>query len=233
MKKQVKLGVAVGIFLTAVVLRIVLPGSGKEESTKFTHTETITGKIAVNTINLGEYLGITEEAMPVMDDVSPAVEKAVAVFMEQQREFSDLAVPVNVTYDVHKLPFPYVSPVTAATSSGFGYRVHPLEHVTRFHYGTDLAADCGDDIVCFAEGVVVEVNEDDGYGKYIRVEHDDGYETLYAHCSVVYVSEGQYVQAGEKIALVGATGQVTGPHLHFELTQNGVYTNPEFYLADL
>lgn len=233
MKKQVKLGIAVGVFLTAVVLKMIFPGSAEEQDTKDAGAQELTGKIAVNTINLGEYLGVPEEASPVTTDLSPAVEEAVAVFMQQQQEFSDLALPVNVTYDVHDLPFPYVSPVTATTSSGFGYRVHPLEHVTKFHYGTDFAADSGDDIVSFAEGIVVEVSEDEGYGKHIRIEHDDGYESLYAHCSTIYVTEGQYVQAGEKIALVGATGQVTGPHLHFELTQDGVYTNPEFYLAAL
>ena len=153
------------------------------------------------------------------------------MFLEQQQEYSDLTVPANVTYDVNTIDFEYVAPVAAETSSGFGYRMHPLENVRKFHFGTDFAANSGDDIVCFAEGTVKTVEENDGYGKHIRIEHKDGYESLYAHCSKVYVSEGQYVQAGEKIALVGATGQVTGPHLHFELLHNGVYTNPEFYLA--
>ena len=54
---------------------------------------------------------------------------------------------------------------------------------------------------------------------------------MYAHCGTIYVRQGQRVSAGEKIALVGVSGKVTGPHLHFELTKNGVYMNPEFLLA--
>ena len=162
-----------------------------------------------------------------------SVQEAVAVFLEQQSAYSDLAIPANVTYDVYALPFAYETPVVGKTSSGFGYRVHPLEGVTKFHYGTDFAANSGDDIHAFADGVVLTVAENDGYGKFIKIDHGGGYVSLYGHCSKIYVSEGQAVAAGEKIALVGATGKVTGPHLHFELTRNGVYMNPEFYLAAL
>ena len=95
----------------------------------------------------------------------------------------------------------------------------------------DLAANSGDDIVCFASGTVTEVGENGTSGKFLRVEHEDGYATMYAHCSQIYVEEGQKVNAGEKIALVGATGKATGPNLHFELTHDGVYLNPAFYMA--
>jgi len=230
MKKQVKLSIALGTFTICVLLKSFFPGTADKDAIPTNNISVPAGRTVVNTINLGEYLGM-ENAAPVMADLPPAVEEAVAVFLQSQEEFSALSLPDNVTYDVNVIPFEYVSPVIAETSSGFGYRMHPLENTTKFHYGTDFAADSGDDILCFAEGIVPVVDEDDGYGKHIRIEHKDGYESLYAHCSKVYVSTGQYVQAGEKIALVGATGQVTGPHLHFELTHNGVYTNPEFYLA--
>lgn len=95
----------------------------------------------------------------------------------------------------------------------------------------DIAANSGDDIVSFAAGTVTEVGENSTSGKFLRVEHEDGYATMYAHCGLIYAQEGQNVQAGEKIALVGATGKATGPHLHFELTHDGVYLNPAFYLA--
>lgn len=229
MKKQVKLSIALGTFAFCVLLKSFFPGTSEKDSIPTNKISIPEGRTVVNTINLGEYLGI--EDTPVSADLPPAVEEAVAVFLQRQEEFSDLSLPDNVSYRVDSIPFEYVSPVSAETSSGFGYRMHPLENTTKFHYGTDFAADSGDDIVCFAEGIVTVVDEDDSYGKHIRIEHKDGYESLYAHCSKVYVSTGQYVQPGEKIALVGATGQVTGPHLHFELTHNGIYTNPEFYLA--
>lgn len=238
-------------------------GQAQQEEAVETVATTGTGKAVTRTINAGDYLaqaGLlaegapeegagdgtesagtegSEEEKPVLTDVvdpselSEEVEQAVAVFLASQEEFADEAIPANVTYEVCRLPFTYVSPVDSVTSSGFGYRVHPLEDVVKFHYGTDFASNSGDDIHCFADGFVTQVGQDESYGNYLRIDHGDGYSTLYAHCGKIYVTEGQFVRAGDKIALVGATGQVTGPHLHFELTQNGIYMNPEFYMAGL
>ena len=71
----------------------------------------------------------------------------------------------------------------------------------------------------------------DGYGNYVKLGHAGGYATLYGHCSKLLVRAGQTVTLGQPIALVGATGKATGPHLHFELMHDGYYYNPEFYLA--
>ena len=69
-----------------------------------------------------------------------------------------------------------------------------------------------------------------GYGNYIVLQHDDGvYQTVYAHCYTVYVSEGEHVRKGQLIGLVGSTGYSTGPHLHFEVRKNGEKTNPDSY----
>lgn len=181
------------------------------------------------TINAAEFLGLTEPAGT--EELSPAVEEAMAAFMEEQQPFVDLGVPANVSYDAPMPKFSFVQPLSARVSSDFGYRLHPIDNETKFHYGMDLAANSGDDIVCFASGTVTEVGENGTSGKFLRVEHEDGYATMYAHCSQIYVEEGQKVNAGEKIALVGATGKVTGPNLHFELTHDGVYLNPAFYMA--
>ena len=159
------------------------------------------------------------------------VPDAVAAFLEQQAAFADYSVPANVSYGYPTLPFDYVSPVSGMTSSGFGYRMHPLRNEVLFHYGTDFAAWTGTEILAFAGGTVGMVGWDAGYGNYIIVQHTGGWRTLYAHCSAVYVTGGDAVSAGQCIGLVGATGNVTGPHLHLELTCDGVYYNPEFYLA--
>ena len=116
------------------------------------------------------------------------------------------------------------------TSSGFGYRLHPIQNEVLFHYGTDFAADAGTEIHSFADGVVLASGTDSGYGNYVKVDHGGGFVTLYGHCSERLVSEGERVQRGQTIALVGSTGRSTGPHLHFELIHDGVYLNPEFYL---
>ena len=152
-------------------------------------------------------------------------------FLQAQAAFSDHALPTNVSYDIPELPFSTTAPVSGQTSSGFGYRMHPIQQVVKFHYGTDFAASLGTDICAFADGTVLAASQDAGYGNYVKIDHGSGFVTLYGHCSELLVSAGQTVSAGQVIARVGSTGQATGPHLHFELIHEGVYLNPEFYLA--
>ncbi len=159
------------------------------------------------------------------------VPEAVAAFLKAQEPYAGLELPSNVSYAYPELPFDYVSPVSGMTSSGFGYRQHPLKNEVLFHYGTDFAAWTGTEILAFASGTVGMVGWDAGFGNYIIILHPGGWRTLYAHCSEVDVYGGQTVSAGERIGLVGATGNVTGPHLHLELTCDGVYFNPEFYIT--
>ena len=82
----------------------------------------------------------------------------------------------------------------------------------------------------FADGTVTAVGEGSSLGKYVTVLHENGYSTLYAHCSRITASSGQRVRLGDPIAEVGKTGQATGAHLHFELTVNGEYVDPAEYI---
>lgn len=156
--------------------------------------------------------------------------EAVQTFLDSQAAYSDYERPANVSYMMPELPFAYAAPVTGYESSGFGYRMHPIHGEVRFHYGTDMAAWTGESVCAFAAGTVTAAQYSDSFGNYITIDHGDGWQSLYAHCSRLDVSAGQAVSCGEQIALVGATGLVTGPHLHFELTHNGVYVNPEYYI---
>ena len=168
-----------------------------------------------------------------MPETDPALEygyEAREAFLESQAQITDAAPPENVSYDVVTLPFEESAPISGETSSGFGYRMHPIHNEIRFHYGTDFAANAGTVIHAFADGTVLEAGTDSGYGNYVKLDHGNGYITLYGHCSELSVSAGETVARGQPIALVGSTGQSTGPHLHFELIHNGVYLNPEFYL---
>lgn len=171
------------------------------------------------------------EATPAAQPVAEQLPAAVTAFLESQEPYADEAVPANVSYDMPSLPFAFESPVAGMTSSGFGFRLHPLQGEVKFHYGTDFAAWTGTDILCFADGTVAMVGWEKGFGNYIMVDHADGWRTLYAHCETVYVTGGDKVTMGQKLGLVGSTGEVTGPHLHLELTCGGTYYNPEFYLA--
>lgn len=118
-------------------------------------------------------------------------------------------------------------PLKGVISSPFG------ERWGKMHEGLDIAVPEGT-IVCAAEcGTVSYVNENaGGYGKFIRIDHGYGVTTAYAHLSEIEVTTGQKVGQGERIALSGNTGRSTGPHLHFEVVQNGVPLDPTLYLKN-
>lgn len=155
--------------------------------------------------------------------------ETVSAFAEAQAAITDADIPASVLLDVPTIGFDYVSPVEGITSSGFGYRVHPISNELKFHFGTDFAVNTGTEVKAFADGNITAAGKSESYGNYIIISHADGYETLYAHCFELCKTGGE-VRKGEVIALSGETGRVTGPHLHFELTLNGQYLNPEFYL---
>ncbi len=120
-------------------------------------------------------------------------------------------------------------------SSPYGYRYHPITGVYKMHTGIDISGGGinGHRIVASKAGTVTYTNwgYGGGYGNYVIVSHGGGYSTLYAHCSSLAVSTGQYVTKGETIAYVGSTGASTGPHLHFEVRINGNHTNPSNYVS--
>lgn len=118
----------------------------------------------------------------------------------------------------------YIWPVLAPVSSLYGPRWG------RNHNGIDLAANQGDTIRASRDGDVWVAGPVPGYGETVILNHADGSRTLYAHCSKLLVKAGQKVKQGQAIALVGSTGQSTGPHLHFEIIQNDRPIDPLLYL---
>ena len=98
--------------------------------------------------------------------------------------------------------------------------------VSKNHTGVDIAASLGTVINSATSGKVIEVSSSGNYGKHFRIQTGD-LVVLYAHCSKIYVKEGQELTQGEPIAEVGATGNTTGPHLHFEIKLYDRLINPE------
>ncbi len=126
-----------------------------------------------------------------------------------------------------------MAPVAGTLSSPFGWRIDPMGGHQRFHGGIDIAAPQGAPVMAVKHGQVVFSDWYGGYGKLIALLHDDGTLTLYGHASALLRDVGQWVQTGEVIAKVGSTGRSTGPHLHFEVRQNGQYVEPLGFLAAL
>ncbi len=127
---------------------------------------------------------------------------------------------------------PFVFPlVEGRISSGFGRRLHPIRLVEKKHFGIDIAAESGAVVRSVQKGMVIFAGEFRGYGKLVTVLHRNKITTLYAHLKEVSVSLGQWIMAGDKIGLVGSTGQATGRHLHFEIKLGGVATDPANFLV--
>lgn len=116
------------------------------------------------------------------------------------------------------------------TASGWGWRIHPIYKIKKFHEGMDFSAPTGTEIYATGDGVVVDVKTSySGYGKHIRVDHGFGYLTLYAHLNEFNVKKGQKVKRGEIIGYCGSTGTSTAPHLHYEVHHKNKKVNPQFY----
>lgn len=111
-------------------------------------------------------------------------------------------------------------------TSTFGHRIHPIWGIRMFHSGIDISGSYGDPIYAVNDGRVIYSGWQSGYGKVIIIDHGNGMSTLYAHCSVLLVGEGEQVKKGQLIGKIGSTGWSTGPHLHFEIRKNGTPTNP-------
>lgn len=112
-------------------------------------------------------------------------------------------------------------------SSSFGGRANPFSGYGRdWHPGIDIAVDYGTPVYASAAGYVQQAGWYGGYGKYVRLGHDFGYETAYGHMSRIVAQAGTFVKKGEIIGYVGSTGYSTGPHLHFEVIKNGEQVNP-------
>ncbi len=130
--------------------------------------------------------------------------------------------------DASKMIWPL--PGDYRTFSRFGYRDRPLPTATRYHQGWDIGGELGAPIVSTLAGTAYY-----GYnasaGNYVRVVHENGIETYYCHCYKILIENGQQVQQGTKVALVGSTGASTGPHVHFGVKKNGAYVDPAPYIA--
>ncbi|HBM80561.1 MAG: M23 family metallopeptidase [Clostridiales bacterium] len=120
-----------------------------------------------------------------------------------------------------------IIPVDGEITSAFGIRNNPVEPgSSEMHGGIDIAASDGTPIKAAMGGTVENVGEDKSLGRMVKIKHDGGLETVYGHCSEILVNKGQSVKQGDIIAKVGHTGNVTGPHVHFEVIKDGTKIDP-------
>lgn len=125
--------------------------------------------------------------------------------------------------DFHFDSIEFQVPCVGIITSFYGYR----PKFRKIHKGVDFSLNIGDTVHCVLPGIISEIGYDTkGYGKYVKVEHSNGLETIYAHLSSEVVSKGQKIKAGEALGLGGKSGNATGPHLHFETRFYGTTIDP-------
>ena len=156
----------------------------------------------------------------------------------QSKSFDDL---INLSKNKGEMlkSIPAIIPISnkdlTRTASGFGWRIHPIYKISKFHYGMDFTAPFGTDVYATGNGTVVAIlSAQRGLGKHIIIDHGFGYTSIYAHLSNFNVRVGQKVQRGDIIGFVGSTGTSVANHLHYEVKINGVNVDPvNFYFEDL
>ena len=158
--------------------------------------------------------------------MQPSDKNAQMSFEEQRASkiLSDLGTLNIYRIAIEKVPLAHPIKDNHRFTSGFGPRWG------RMHNGLDFAAPHGTPIYASADGVVIFAGRQSAYGRLIKIKHDFGYETRYAHLSKIRVKNGQRVSRGERIGDMGNTGRSTGTHLHYEIRSNGKAVNPMNYI---
>ncbi len=124
---------------------------------------------------------------------------------------------------------PSISPVKGYIGSKYGYRTDPIDGKRRMHSGLDFPVNLNTDVVATGDGVVTKAQYDSGWGRYIKIDHGYGYETIYAHLWKINVKKGQKVKRGDKIGKSGNSGRAAGFHLHYEVHKNNKTVDPLRY----
>lgn len=174
----------------------------------------------------------------LMGEVDTKIESLKRKMVWQSKSYDEIAHLIQNKEDM-LASIPAIQPVANTDlkrmASGFGYRIHPVYKVKKFHQGMDFTAETGTEIYATGKGIVEMANySNGGYGNRVKIDHGYGYKTLYAHMSAIAVKQGEEVVRGQVIGYVGNTGTSVGPHLHYEVIKNGEKINPSyFYFQDL
>lgn len=213
-----------------IVLLGQMPGAGREYlSTHGVMKKTGAGK------TVGEPDLSPASAPPEAEDASQPVESAQPVLetaVAQEYSTDGVKLPSNVSFAFYELGLPQtVDPVIGPVTSTFGYRDSPINGKYEFHLALDIGAEEGMEIGAFADGVVEYIGESDEFGQYLKITHANNVSSFYAHCSKLMVHKGDTVTCGQTVALVGHTGNATGPHLHLTIEKDNIRLNPAHYVG--
>jgi len=201
--------------LNALGERLVEMANLDAEEFDFQNPPPVGGPDDLSTIketSLAELTAETTDLLGLISDRKRKLEQLERMIMEK---------------DLKKHATPSGWPVRSGyITSNFGYRKHPISHSSHFHNGVDFAGKPGAPVLAAADGVVTYSGWKAGYGRLVEIRHLDGLVTRYAHNRKNLVEEGEMVKKGQTIGELGSSGRSTGPHVHFEVLDNGQIVDP-------
>jgi murein DD-endopeptidase MepM/ murein hydrolase activator NlpD len=169
-------------------------------------------------------------AAPTIEMLRGQLVKVAAAIEDRTTRINRLESAV-VDVRTAKQSLPTIPPITSGYhSSDYGSRIDPFDGKASFHAGIDFVAPTGTNFASAASGIVISTRQLPDFGNVIEIDHGNGLHSLYAHASRILVQQGELVLKGQTIGQVGTTGRSTGPHLHFEVHENGRPINPQKFL---
>jgi len=206
--------------LNALGERLVDQGSLDKEEFDFDAVPAVGGSggsEAVQSVPLADFLSMLDTLDSEMQDRGQKLSVLESLLMSRS---------------LHERVMPSGKPIADGwLSSKYGKRNDPFTGKQDFHKGLDFAGKKGSEVITVGDGVVSWAGKRSGYGNLIEINHGNGYTTRYGHNQKHLVQVGDKVKKGQQIALMGSTGRSTGPHVHFEVLQNGKTVNPSKYIA--
>ena len=195
----------------------------------------VSGLAGVNPVEIKTMLGsggalvgsrslTMDELQATLADLDKITDQRVDIMTLMESRLFDLKIK--------KLMVPTQQPVVGGLlGSSFGWRIDPVNGQSALHTGLDFPASSGTPILAAAGGVVVAQEHHPAYGNMVEIDHGNDLVTRYGHASKVLIKKGDLIKRGQKIAEVGSTGRSTGSHLHFEVLVQGVFQDPQKFLA--
>ena len=180
-------------------------------------------------------IGGLDHALTLAEFYRESIKEQSPRILDQDKKI--FSKSLSTSPKIKELPFnslekstPIGSPVEGKITSHFGRRYSPFSKRQTFHTGIDISIPSGTPVVASADGVIKFAGRKGGYGKMVHIKHGNGRETIYAHLSHVSVMPNRKIKRGQILGKVGSTGQSTGPHLHYEILENGRPVNPIKYI---
>ncbi len=201
----------------------------EEQENVKTLIEAKNGEITATMADIGNKEAAIKELEADLAAQTAAIQSIEQAIAEERRRLAEESGRV-LTYDGGMFKWP--APSYTRISDDYGERIHPILGVKQFHNGVDMAAPAGSPILAAYDGEVVAAEYNASMGNYVMIDHGDSLYTIYMHASSLYVSKGDIVGKGQKIAAVGSTGRSTGNHLHFSVRKDGSYVSPWNYLSN-